>query len=197
MTWLPRRLVWKYRIQRITVGLFSIYLLQRFGCLVWSRCRLALIPMAANNARLGSSTRWLGDRWLLPVSRDARDFPRPCSLADALTRGRLSRLGLAKKSAKANARKLASSTPSADERACRPWHSCATQCSPWRSWRRCRWCPLMLLPKSSVLVLIVLAARLDLSWSLSPEALDDRRSWTSWARWASPGQSHLNAFSGW
>jgi len=98
LTWLPRRSARKHRIQGITVGLFSFYLLQRW--LGWCRCRHALTPVAADTARLGSSTRWLGDHSLLPVFRDARSVPRLCSLADALTRGRLSRLGFAERSPK-------------------------------------------------------------------------------------------------
>jgi len=227
MTWLPRRSVRKHRVQRVTVGLFSFYLLQRVG----------------GSVGLGVASSWL--QWLLmlfisarrcvdsviadlPVSRDARGIPRLCSLSDALTRGRLSRLGLAERSALQvkgsvtalrlgwTGALLSRATLFATMTTCpllcpgrshsgfaqfvlKVKGSCLavhfasspyclssetflrySMSSPRRSWRGCRRSPTMWLPMPYALLLIVHDARLDVSWPLDLEVLDDRRFGTSW-----------------
>jgi len=83
MTWLPRRSVRKRNSRNNSRFIFALPITACW-CLGWSRCRRELFPIAADTTRLGSPTRWLGDRWLLPLTRDAPGAPRLCSLAEAI-----------------------------------------------------------------------------------------------------------------
>jgi len=125
-----------------------------------------------------------------PGQRLSRQWPPvPCSFLDPLWSCSV------RADSQANARKLPSSslryTPSADERSTPASPCCLTSVtflrssmsSPRRSWRGCRWSLLMSLPMSSALLLCLLAAGLDVSWSRPLEVLDDSRSETCSTVW--------------
>jgi len=112
------------------------------------RCRHALTPLAADDARLGSSTRWLGDRGLLAPSCSSR------CLEIALDSQRDHQFGLKEALPYCDLFVLQDNAFRNNDRLS-------------LSWRGYRWCPVMSKPISPALFLIMLAARLDVSRSLA------------------------------